>query len=54
MVCAFGAEGPPCGPGLEGAEGSKGCGIAAFGGDEYEVSVTEFPFAPPVLHDEVR
>jgi len=30
----------------------EGCGIAAFGGDEYEVSVTGLAFVSPVLHDE--
>jgi hypothetical protein len=29
----------------------EGCGIAAFGGDEYEVSVTGFGFVSAVLHD---
>jgi len=33
---------------------AEGCGIAAFGGDEYEVSVTELAFVSPVLPDEVR
>ena len=30
----------------------EGCGIAAFGGDEYIVSVTGFGFVSLVLHDE--
>jgi hypothetical protein len=29
-----------------------GCGIAAFGGDEYEVSVTGLPLVSPVRQDE--
>ena len=32
---------------------AEGCGIAAFGGDEYIVSVTGFGFVSLVLHDEV-
>ena len=32
--------------------GAEGCGIAAFGGDEYIVSVTGLAFVSPVLHDE--
>ena len=31
---------------------AEGCGIAAFGGDEYKVSVTGFTFVSTVLHDE--
>ena len=30
---------------------AEGCGIAAFGGDEYVVSATGFPFVPSLLHD---
>ena len=30
---------------------AEGCGIAAFGGDEYIVSVTGLAFVSPVLHD---
>ena len=30
---------------------AEGCCFAAFGGDEYEVSVTEFPLVSPMLHD---
>ena len=30
---------------------AEGCGIAAFGGDEYIVSVTCFLFVSPLLHD---
>ena len=29
----------------------EGCGIAAFGGDEYEVCVTGLSFVSPVLDD---
>ena len=32
---------------------AEGCGIAAFGGDEYEVSVTGFTFVSLLLYDEV-
>ena len=53
----FGGEkGPLRGPGSEGSKGSQGSeggGFAAFGGDEYKISVTEFPFVSPLLHDEV-
>ena len=31
---------------------AEGCGIAAFGGDEYKVSVTGFTFVSTVMHDE--
>ena len=31
---------------------AEGCGIAAFGGDEYIVSVTGFTLVSPMLHDE--
>ena len=30
---------------------AEGCGIAAFDGDEYIVSVTGLAFVSPVLHD---
>jgi hypothetical protein len=29
---------------------AEGCGIAAFGGDEYIVSVTGFTFVSPLVH----
>ena len=32
---------------------AEGCGIAAFGGDDYKVSVTGFPLVPPIPHDVV-
>ena len=32
---------------------AEGCGIAAFGGDEYEVSVTGFRFVSQVVYDGV-
>ena len=32
---------------------AEGCGIAAFGGDEYIVSVTGLALLSPVLHDGV-
>ena len=50
-----GERGPLRGPGSEGSKGSQGSeggGFAAFGGDEYKISVTEFPFVSPLLHDE--
>ena len=31
---------------------AEGCGIAAFGGDEYKVSVTGFTFVSQVVHAE--
>ena len=31
---------------------AEGCGIAAFGGDEYIVSVTGFTLVATMLHDE--
>ena len=40
-------------PGFRGFKGFKGEGIAAFGGDEYEVSVTGLAFISPVLRDGV-
>ena len=42
LTCTFSAE----------CAQTEGCGIAAFGGDEYIVSVTGFSFVPSVLHDE--
>ena len=37
---------------FDGGFAAEGCGIAAFGGDEYKVSVTGLPLVSPVLHDE--
>ena len=42
LTCTFSAE----------CAQSEGCCIAAFGGDEYIVSVTGFTFMSPMLHDE--
>ena len=36
---------------FDGGFAAEGCGIAAFGGDEYIVSVTGFALVSPVLHD---